>query len=54
MEYTLITKQGRVRQFYILAVAELYQRLDGGVLIAKNILEEDLTTGITEAIIKAH
>ena len=51
MEYTLITKQGRVMQFYILNVAELYQSLNGGVIITKDIFQKDLTNGKTEAIL---
>ena len=37
MQYTLINKQGRIRQFYILAVAELYQQIEGGVLITNQL-----------------
>jgi hypothetical protein len=51
MEYTLITKTGRVMQFYILNVAELYQALNGGVIVTKNILEKDLTSEQTDAIL---
>jgi hypothetical protein len=38
MEYTLITKQGKIMQFYVKAVAELYQSLNGGVVITQQIL----------------
>jgi len=38
MEYTLITKTGRVMQFYIKNVAELYLSLNGGVLVTNEIL----------------
>jgi len=38
MPYTLITKTGRVMQFYVLSVAELYQSLNGGQLITADIL----------------
>jgi hypothetical protein len=51
MEYTLITKQGRVMQFYVRSVAELYLSLNGGVLVTRDILEKDLTLGKTEAIL---
>jgi hypothetical protein len=40
MKYTLITKQGRVMQFYVKAVAELYQVTEGGVVFTQQILEE--------------
>jgi len=36
MEYTLIMKNGRRMQFYVLAVAEMYQRINGGVLLKNN------------------
>lgn len=39
MQYTLITKSGKVMQFYIKAVAELYQTINGGVVITPQILE---------------
>lgn len=43
MEYTLITKTGRVMQFYIKSVAELYLSLNGGVIVTKDILNETVT-----------
>jgi hypothetical protein len=42
MTYTLITKQGQVRQFFVLAVAELYQTIYGGVVITPQVLEQKL------------
>lgn len=44
MQYTLITKQGKVMQFYVKAVAELYQSINGGVVITQQILEETVDT----------
>jgi len=41
MPYTLITKTGKVMQFYVLSVAELYQSLNGGQLITADILVDD-------------
>ena len=38
MQYTLITKTGKVMQFYVKSVAELYQSLNGGVVITQQIL----------------
>jgi hypothetical protein len=38
MKYTVITSQGKVQQFYILSVAELYRNLNGGVVITPQIL----------------
>ena len=40
MRYTLITKAGKVRMFYILSVAELYQQLYGGYILPDDILKE--------------
>lgn len=54
MEYTLITKQGRVMQFYVKSVAELYQSLNGGVIVTKDIFQKDLTNGKTGSIIDTY
>ena len=43
MEYTLITRNGRIMQFYVKGVAELYQRLNGGVVFTQQVLDEGLT-----------
>lgn len=40
MQYTLITKTGKVMQFYVKSVAELYLSLNGGVLVTNDILKE--------------
>lgn len=47
MTYTLITKTGKIMQFYVQAVAELYQALNGGVIITKDIFTKDLTNDKT-------
>ncbi len=39
MEYTLITSKGQVMQFYVKAVAELYQSINGGVVFTQQVLE---------------
>jgi len=39
MQYTLITKLGKVYTFYIKAVAETYQQAYGGVVITPQTLE---------------
>jgi hypothetical protein len=41
MPYTLITKTGKIMQFYVLAVAELYQTINGGQLITNAILVDE-------------
>lgn len=38
MQYTLITKTGKVYTFFIGAVAETYQQAYGGSLFTNNIL----------------
>ena len=43
MEYTLITKTGRVMQFYVKSVAELYLSLNGGVIVTKEVLNDVVT-----------
>jgi hypothetical protein len=38
MQYTLITSKGNIMQFYVKEVADLYQSLQGGVVITQQIL----------------
>jgi hypothetical protein len=44
MRYTLITRKGQVMQFYVLAVAELYQSFEGGVVFTQQVLDETVDT----------
>ena len=39
MKYTLITPQGRVYQFYLLATAEVWQKAYGGTLFDKSVVQ---------------
>jgi len=39
MTYTLITKTGKIMQFYVKSTAELYQSLNGGVVFTQQVLE---------------
>lgn len=39
MRYTLITKNGKIMQFHIKSVAELYQQINGGVVLTQQVLE---------------
>ena len=41
MPYTLITSQGKIMQFYQKSVAELYQTINGGVVITQQILVDE-------------
>jgi len=38
MQYTLITQDGKIMQFFVKGVAELYQQINGGVVITQQIL----------------
>ena len=38
MQYTLITKNGKIMQFYVQSVAEMYRNLYGGVILSEDIL----------------
>ena len=42
MNYILITKSGRIMQFYIKATADLYQTLNGGTVVATFPTEENI------------
>lgn len=42
MPYTLITAQGKIMQFYVKGVADLYQTINGGVVITNDILVDTL------------
>jgi hypothetical protein len=51
MPYTLITKNGKIMQFFIKETAELYQVINGGVVFTQQILVDDnseITTGEME------
>ena len=41
MQYTLITSKGTIMQFYVKGVADLYQSINGGVVITQQILVDD-------------
>ena len=41
MQYTLITKQGTIMQFYVKAVADMYQTINGGVVFTQQILVDN-------------
>jgi hypothetical protein len=41
MQYTLITKTGKIMQFYVLSVAELYRNLNGGVVFTQQVLVDE-------------
>lgn len=46
MKYTLITKTGKVMQFYVESVANTYKNLYGGVVFTQQILNEPLTIAV--------
>lgn len=39
MQYTLITKSGKIMQFYLKGVADLYQSINGGVVFTQQVLK---------------
>lgn len=41
MQYTLITKFGKIMQFYIKALAESYQAAYGGVIVTDEIFSTE-------------
>ncbi len=41
MRYTLITPKGKVMVFFVKAVAELYQVINGGVICTQDIEEKE-------------
>lgn len=43
MQYTLITSKGKIMQFYVKSVAELYQSINGGVVFTQQILVDQKT-----------
>ena len=45
MSYTLITAAGKIKTYYVKAVAEMYQNIDGGVIVTNLVLnDEELAT----------
>ena len=48
MQYTLINANGKIRTFFILAVAELYQQIEGGVIVTPGTLEQTVQQTQTE------
>ena len=48
MKYSLITKNGRIMQFYVLEVAQLYQSFEGGVVITQQILEQETVDSLVK------
>ena len=41
MQYTLIMTNGKIMQFYLKGIAELYQQLNGGVIVTNDIFNND-------------
>ena len=50
MKYTLLTANGSIQQFYIKEVADLYQRIYGGVVFSQQILTEMVDNGLTNSV----
>jgi hypothetical protein len=43
MQYTLITRQGKIMQFYVLSLAEVYQGFTGGVIVSSQCLQDEVS-----------
>ena len=41
MKYTVITKTGKIQQFYVESVAQMYRDLNGGVVFTQQILVDN-------------
>ena len=41
MKYTVITKTGKIQQFYVESVAKMYVNLNGGVVFTQQILVDN-------------
>lgn len=48
MQYTLITAQGKIMQFYVKDVAEMYKAVNGGVVFSQQILVEETTQTVDQ------
>lgn len=46
MQYTLITRDGKVMQFYNESVANTFRGLYGGVVFSQQVLNEPLTIAL--------
>jgi hypothetical protein len=44
MQYTLITKNGRVMTFFLQAVAQQFQQAYGGVVLTQQVLVDEKST----------
>lgn len=44
MNYTLLTRQGYIKQFFVREMAELYQSIYGGVILDVVILQQSTET----------
>lgn len=40
MKYTLITRKGKIMCFYIKDMAELYQQINGGVIVTDTVMNQ--------------
>jgi len=50
MRFTLITKDGKIMQFYVESVANLYRNLHGGVVFTKQVLDNVSNSVIMEEV----
>lgn len=50
MKFTLITSNGKIMQFNVKAVAELYQVINGGVVFTQQILDTEICPKMADAV----
>jgi hypothetical protein len=48
MQYTLLTAQGKIMQFYVKDVAEMYRTINGGVVFTQQVLQEETTQTVDQ------
>ena len=48
MQYTLLTAQGKIMQFYVKDVAEMYQAINGGVVFTQQVLQEEVAKTVDQ------
>ena len=48
MQYTLITRKGKILQFYVKAVAEMYKKIYGGYIVTDDILVDKTRRSVVQ------
>ncbi len=48
MQYTLITKNGKILQFYVKAVAKMYKQIHGGYIVSNDVLVDKTRQSVVQ------